>query len=122
MADFGLLVLGDSILWGQGLAEGHKISERVAARFRTPARDVRRTRFAHSGACVWDANHTGWLDALDPTPPPLPPAPVGITEDQIRAVARLPDPSPAARDLTGEIPAQAPFTLAQAVAAKDALG
>ncbi len=51
---FRLVVLGDSIQWGQGLVEGQKFSEMVR---QTISRELGRPamlvhRYAHSGACI----------------------------------------------------------------------
>jgi len=118
-----ILVLGDSILWGQGLHEPNKLANRLAGLIADKSGGPEPTivRFAHSGATVWETNHTGPFDALDPTPPPLLPAPVGVTDDAIRS-GTMPAPSADIRDNVGEVPRTAPFTLAQLLSAKDALG
>jgi hypothetical protein len=121
MANLTLVVLGDSIQWGQGLVERDKISGLVATALMSTTRDVQAVRFAHSGAEVWDANHSGWLDLLDPTPPPLPPAPADLTLEQMRAAVSRPAATAAERDATGEVPTSTPFSLAQIVAASDSL-
>src|SRR5213080_3359372 len=63
-----LLVLGDSILWGQGLKEEHKAWHQVKSWLeRTIGREVRENIEAHSGAVIGSAgdqtdNSTVWLD------------------------------------------------------------
>lgn len=51
---FEMLVLGDSIMWGQGLKEEQKFSYQVAEwiKARLPGIDVHRHVFAHSGARI----------------------------------------------------------------------
>ena len=51
---FEILVLGDSIMWGQGLKEEQKFSSRVEQwiRGRLPGIEVHRHVFAHSGAQI----------------------------------------------------------------------
>jgi hypothetical protein len=57
---FNLLVLGDSIQWGQGLREAEKFHSLVEAelRARNPGLDVRKTVLAHSGAVIGKDNST----------------------------------------------------------------
>src|SRR5213080_2609861 len=63
-----VLVLGDSILWGQGLKEEHKAWHQVKSWLqRTTGREVRENIEAHSGAVIGSAgdqtdNSTVWLD------------------------------------------------------------
>src|SRR5256886_6271918 len=63
-----LVVLGDSILWGQGLKEEHKAWHQVKSWLeRTTGREVRENIEAHSGAIIGSAgdqtdNSTVWLD------------------------------------------------------------
>jgi lysophospholipase L1-like esterase len=63
-----LLVLGDSILWGQGLKEEHKAWHQVKSWLeQTTGREVREKIEAHSGAVIGSAgdqtdNSTVWLD------------------------------------------------------------
>src|SRR5258706_16118196 len=50
---FNLLVLGDSIMWGQGLMEQHKAWYQVKSWLKeNTSRDVRESVAAHSGAVV----------------------------------------------------------------------
>ena len=53
-APFNVVVLGDSIMWGQGLNEGQKFSYKVARWIgqRLPGTEVRRHVLAHSGARI----------------------------------------------------------------------
>src|SRR2546430_12215146 len=63
-----LVVLGDSILWGQGLKEEHKAWHQVKSWLeQTTGREVREKIEAHSGAVIGSAgdqtdNSTVWLD------------------------------------------------------------
>lgn len=55
-SEFNLLVLGDSILWGQGLKEEHKSWYQVKSWLQTTlGRDVRAKIMAHSGAVIGPA-------------------------------------------------------------------
>src|SRR5437879_5500687 len=51
---FNMIVIGDSIMWGQGLEEGDKISTGVQQWVRTQlfGLQVKREVFAHSGAVI----------------------------------------------------------------------
>jgi hypothetical protein len=51
---FDMIVLGDSIMWGQGLKDEQKFSSRVErwVRSQLPGIEVRRRVFAHSGARI----------------------------------------------------------------------
>ena len=61
-----LLVLGDSIMWGQGLMEHHKAWYQVKTWLKeTTSRDVRENVAAHSGAVV-GVNDTAPLDYTPP--------------------------------------------------------
>src|SRR5437870_6981153 len=58
-SQFNLLVLGDSILWGQGLKDEHKAWYQVKAWLQqTDGRDVREKIAAHSGALLGSAGET----------------------------------------------------------------
>ena len=60
-----LLVLGDSILWGQGLKDEHKAWYRVKVWLQqTAGRDVREKIAAHSGALLELAGPTGAGSAI----------------------------------------------------------
>jgi len=63
---FNLLVLGDSIMWGQGLIEQHKAWYQVKSWLKeNTSRDVRENVAAHSGAVV-GVNDTAPLDYTPP--------------------------------------------------------
>ena len=63
---FNLLVLGDSIAWGQGLKDEHKSWYLVKAWLESTAgRPVRETVLAHSGAVIGSVGDTGG----NPVPP-----------------------------------------------------
>jgi hypothetical protein len=59
MATYKILALGDSVMWGQGLLQGHKFAQLVADHVAAPGRTVNLAALPHSGAVV----------CLDPTPP-----------------------------------------------------
>jgi hypothetical protein len=59
MAPYKILALGDSVMWGQGLASQHKFVQLVADYLTGQGRQVVVGALAHSGAVV----------CLDPTPP-----------------------------------------------------
>ena len=65
-APFNMVVLGDSIMWGQGLNEEQKFSYKVARWIgqRLPGTEVRRHVLAHSGARIL-------RDAAEDAKPPL---------------------------------------------------
>src|SRR5256886_13434230 len=59
-----LLVLGDSILWGQGLKEEHKAWHQVKSWLeQTTGREVREKIEAHSGAVIRSEEHTSELQS-----------------------------------------------------------
>jgi lysophospholipase L1-like esterase len=62
-----LLVLGDSILWGQGLYEQQKIHTRVAHHLEllNPNVRIQTTLLAHSGAIIGDPNYSAPLALPD---------------------------------------------------------
>ena len=62
---FNLLVLGDSISWGQGLRDEHKAWYQVKTWLETSGRKVSERIEAHSGAVIGSAGDSG----ADPTPP-----------------------------------------------------
>src|SRR2546425_8048742 len=63
---FNLLVLGDSITWGQGLKDEHKTWYLVKTWLEsTEGRPVRETILAHSGAVIGSVGDTGG----NPVPP-----------------------------------------------------
>src|SRR2546422_10928387 len=61
---FNLLVLGDSILWGQGLRDEHKSWYLVKTWLESNGRHVRERVEAHSGAVIGAAGDSG----ADPIP------------------------------------------------------
>lgn len=112
-----MLVLGDSIAWGQGLAENEKASTLLAGVWRANrgGTNVRVHRFAHSGADIWDDGQSGAVAALDPTPPSFARS-FAIGE---KAVLRTrPCGDAAARDASGEIPDEEPYLLRQILDAR----
>jgi lysophospholipase L1-like esterase len=56
LKEFRILSIGDSVMWGQGLAEGQKtrslVAQHMAARY--PELSVRLLNFSHSGAIIGD--------------------------------------------------------------------
>ncbi|MDO9021355.1 MAG: metallophosphoesterase [Deltaproteobacteria bacterium] len=107
-----VLVLGDSILWGQGLAEEQKTSTLVCRELgRSLGEPVTIHRFAHSGADVWDDGQRGVIAAMNPDPPPFE-RPFAVSDEIVRST-RGPARSPAARDASGEVPLEAPYLLHQ---------
>ncbi len=59
MPPYKILTLGDSVMWGQGLAQPHKFVQLVADHLAAGGREIAVAALAHSGAVV----------CLDPTPP-----------------------------------------------------
>ena len=59
MATYKILTLGDSVMWGQGLQQGHKFAQLVANRIAGLGRTVELAALPHSGAVV----------CTGPTPP-----------------------------------------------------
>src|SRR5947209_2935806 len=116
MDDFRIVVLGDSILWGQGLHPSDKMVERFAAKL-APALGGAKVvidRYAHSEALTWSQRpgDSGPLSVFTPHPGPLlpPPAPADAVLD---AQPVLSDPDPARREALGEPPSNAPYTWSQ---------
>jgi hypothetical protein len=62
---FKIIAFGDSVMWGQGLAEHEKIHALVAAALqeRLPSRAIELIQMAHSGAIIGDP------DDINPPPP-----------------------------------------------------
>jgi hypothetical protein len=115
-----LLVVGDSIQWGQGLDEPEKMSALLREAWQAAAGvDVTVHRFAHSGADVWDDGQSGILAAINPVPPPFPGS-FPITHAAIAGAAAS-AATEAERDAIGEIPSDAPFLLRQILDAKISL-
>jgi lysophospholipase L1-like esterase len=61
---FKLLALGDSVMWGQGLAAGHRFVDLVAGYIASTGKQVEIASLAHSGAVVCTAP-TGWARYQD---------------------------------------------------------
>lgn len=107
-----LLVLGDSIAWGQGLAEDYKASSLFRDEWRAATRgEVEVLRWAHSGADVWDDGQSGLAAAIASSPPKF----RETFHVSAAAVAREPacPASAADRDRMGEIPDEKPYLLRQ---------
>jgi lysophospholipase L1-like esterase len=110
-----MLVLGDSILWGQGLEEVDKCSSLVAAAWSAAtATPIDVQRFAHSGADIWDDGPRDLMAALNPEPPAFPEGDFSVGDD---AVDKTPASSPTLSPEEGEIPKPEPYLLAQILAA-----
>jgi hypothetical protein len=117
-----MLVLGDSISWGQGLDEAHKSSALLARAWSAALGDelLDVVRFAHSGADIWDDGQSGVTAALDPAPPPF----ESIFFRSEGAIRETPPcgATQAARDARGEVPDETPYLLRQIVDAAAELG
>jgi lysophospholipase L1-like esterase len=114
-----MLILGDSILWGQGLAEKDKCTVYLRdAWSRASGARVDEYRFAHSGADIWDDGQSGILAALNPSPPVFPAI---LPGDKAILWRRPSQPTPAERDAVGEIPADEAYLLRQILDARAAL-
>ncbi len=108
-----LLILGDSILWGQGLDEPSKCSTLLCEAWRNATQlAVNSHRYAHSGA-------SGLLAAINPNPPPFP-ASFPVTDEAVLDSMGCADD--AGRDLVGDIPNEEPYILRQILDAKANLG
>lgn len=107
-----IAVIGDSILWGQGLDPGDKIAEQVARTLaaRPNYGPVEVVSYAHSGADVWLDGESD-IDLIDPIPEPIPPL-QGVPSAQERA-AMVPSPDAAERARWGELPADQAYSLVQ---------
>jgi hypothetical protein len=105
-----MLVLGDSILWGQGLLEDQKCTMKLKAAWEAsaPGLVVEHHRFAHSGADVWDDNRSGILAKLAVWPPRFPPLP-HLDYSKVQPC----EPTETLRDGVGEIPNDQPYILRQ---------
>jgi len=115
-----LLVLGDSILWGQGLEERYKPTRLLADAWASAASAaVTISRFAHSGAMIWreDPPHgaNGCPPELMSAPPPFA-ATLPVGDDEVRAT--LGCGAPDDRDRDGEIPRSEPYILRQILDAR----
>ena len=114
---FRMLILGDSIMWGQGLPEGAKATALVAKTIGQKQRvDVTQARYARSGADTWDANET-LLQDLSPFPRELPPILAALDEGTIVGSGAVLG-TQTARDAIGEVPDTRPFILRQILAAR----
>src|SRR5437868_14173868 len=65
---FNLLVLGDSISWGQGLRDEHKAWYQVKSWLETSGRKVSERIEAHSGAVIGSVGDSG-ADLIPPLDP-----------------------------------------------------
>src|SRR5258708_23663543 len=114
-----MLVLGDSILWGQGLAEQDKCTAYLRdAWSHASGAPIDEYRFAHSGADIWDDGQSGILAPLNPSPPVFPAV---LPCDKAILSRRPSQPTPAERDAVGEIPADEAYLLRQILDARAAL-
>jgi hypothetical protein len=114
-----LLVMGDSILWGQGLPEEDKCTSVLRRRWSAAiGQPVSEYRFAHSGADIWDDGQSGVLAALDPDPPRFPPI---LPGDPAVLRTRPCERTPPLRDAIGEIPDEEPYLLRQILDARTML-
>jgi lysophospholipase L1-like esterase len=115
-----MLVLGDSILWGQGLAEAQKCTAWLAHSWgQAVGTTVTIHRFAHSGADIWDDGQSGVLAALNPSPPVFPTV---LPGDKAVLWTRGSQNTQAERDQVGEIPSEDPYLLRQILDARDTVG
>ena len=106
-----MLVMGDSILWGQGLLEDDKMSTLLARAWGAAAGDtVDVQRFAHSGADIWDDGQSGILAAINPEPPPFPAGDFSVGDGAIDLTR---ESSPTVSPDDGEMPDEEPYLLAQ---------
>jgi lysophospholipase L1-like esterase len=115
-----MLVLGDSILWGQGLSEAQKCTTWLAHAWgQAVGTTVTVHRFAHSGADIWDDGQSGVLAALNPSPPVFPAVMPG---DKAVLWTRPCQPVQKERDEVGELPSEDPYLLRQILDARDTVG
>lgn len=115
-----MVVLGDSILWGQGLEEADKCTFLFRNAWSDAIdRPVEHRRFAHSGADIWNDGQSGILAELNPDPPRVP-ADVPDDDKVLWAAASL--PTEELRDPVGEIPNDQPYLFRQIVDARLELG
>jgi len=116
-----LVVLGDSIQWGQGLSGADKMSTLLAKAWKQASGEaVVIHSYAHSGADIWDDGQSGIIAIADPTPPQFPlrlPKEDGAIL-QTRACAATQQE----RDAIGEIPDEEPYSLRQILDAGQAIG
>jgi lysophospholipase L1-like esterase len=115
---FGVLCLGDSVLWGQGLLREDKIVWRIqrSIQQQLPLDEVTVTLYAHSTATIWKSNENLLLEAINLVADPLPGAPFP-TVSEIK-VEEPPIADDNARDLRGELIRAVPYTWCQLVGAK----
>jgi lysophospholipase L1-like esterase len=114
-----MLVLGDSILWGQGLSEDDKCTSILRARWSSATgAPVQEYKFAHSGADIWDDGQSGVLAALNPYPPRYP---ATVPGDPAVMRTRPSEPTAPLRDAIGEIPDEEPYLLHQILDARGVL-
>jgi hypothetical protein len=117
-----LLVLGDSILWGQGLREEDKLTRRFADAW-SEARnaDVSVARYAHSGATIWrEPRPPGGAPPELVRTPPVFERTLDVTNDELEATPACRDV--AFRDREGEIPQSEPYLLRQIADARREIG
>lgn len=113
-----IAVFGDSVLWGQGLADSNKIATGVRQRLAAAGHDpVDLVSFAHSGADVWNDGETT-IDLLNPLPPAL--VPFDLPPKSTRDLELI-SGDPAARARIGEIPRDVPYSLREVDRAVDEL-
>jgi lysophospholipase L1-like esterase len=115
-----MLVLGDSIVWGQGLTEPDKCTSLLARAWEQHAGEqVTIHRYARSGADIWDDGQDGLVAVLNPSPPAFSP------RFTVSAGEIIGSPGCAAtqaeRDALGEIPREVPYLLRQIADASRAL-
>jgi hypothetical protein len=114
-----IAVFGDSILWGQGLLEDHKIARGVQKKLEVAGNEpVDLVSFAHSGADVWQDGETS-VDLLNPLPSPL--VPLGGVPAKAERDLERPSPAPDERKRLGEIPDETPYSLRQVDRASEEL-
>ncbi|WP_438021657.1 hypothetical protein WMF18_30160 [Sorangium sp. So ce315] len=115
-----MLVLGDSILWGQGLNEEDKASNLFRRRWEASLNEaVEVHRFAHSGADIWDDGQSSVIAAIDPTPPPF--TKTFDVGDRAIGMTRPCGKTQASRDAIGEVPDEEPYLLRQILDATEEL-
>lgn len=116
-----MVVLGDSIQWGQGLSGQHKMSHLLAETWRArTGEEVLVHTYAHSGADVWDDGQSGILAAINPVPPVF--AALLPRGDGAILRTRACEKTQAGRDGIGEVPDEEPYLLRQILDAGKSVG